>query len=258
MPEKRDSIEDFKLIVNEPNVFDENKPYFNTTNKRIKIKDLDDNEKPMEKMRFKGVDSLSDVELLAILIGSGTREVSALELAHQVLINIGNYEMLMEATVEELMETKGIGQTKACRIIAGLELGKRIRNRDSIRKYKVTSPEDIYDLYEERFRYENVEYFFVVLLDTKNQIIGEVVASKGDLNKTIVNPREIFKIAIKRSCNSLMLVHNHPSGDSRPSKGDIQITRRLIECGEILGINILDHVIIGYNEFFSMRRENLI
>lgn len=256
---KYDSSENSEeIVVNEPNIFDGGKAYFTSTDYRPKIKDLNENEKPMEKLCFKGQEALSDVELLAILIGSGIKGASALELAYRVLLKFGNNEMLMDASVEELTAIKGIGQSKACRIIAGLEMGKRIRNRDSIRKFLISCPEDVYKLYEERFRYENVEYFFAILLDTKNHIIGEAVVSKGDLNKTIVNPREVFKVAIRRSSNSIMLVHNHPSGDPKPSRGDIQITKRLMEGGEILGIKILDHIIIGYNEFFSMKRENII
>lgn len=253
------NLEERDLLINEPNIFDDKaESYYELSSHRPKIKDLSDNERPMEKLQFLGREALTDVELLAILIGTGTREASALELAYQVLIHFGNHEQLMEAGVEELMEIKGIGLSKASRIIAGLEIGKRIRSRASIRKYQVTQPEDIYDLYEERLRYENVEHFLVILLDTKNQIIGEVVASKGDLNKTIVNPREVFKIAIKRSCNSIMLVHNHPSGDPTPSKGDIVLTKRLVEAGDILGIQVLDHIIIGYGKYYSMKREHII
>lgn len=253
------SIEERDLLVNEPSIYDKNhKGYFTISNHRPMIKDLAENERPMEKLCFRGSEALSDVELLAILIGSGTRKTSALDLAYQVLSKFGNHENMMEVTVEELQTIKGIGTSKASKIVAGLELGKRIRGRKSIRTYRIGSPEEVYDLYEERFRYENVEHFFVILLDTKNQIIGEVTVSIGDLNKTIVNPREVFKIAIKRSSNSIMLVHNHPSGDPRPSKDDIAITKRLIECGDLLGIKVLDHIIIGYNEFYSMKRENII
>ncbi len=253
------SNSDVKIFINEPNIYDENHTsYFEITNKRPKIKDLDDNEKPMEKLQFRGAQALTDVELLAILIGSGTKEASALEVAYQVIQKIGNYELLMEASVEELMEVKGIGLTKASRIISGLELGKRINTRDSIRKYQICSPDDICKLYEARFRYENVEHFFVVLLDTKNFIVGEVEVSLGDLNKTIVNPREVFKVAIKRSSNAIMLIHNHPSGDPSPSKGDIIVTDRLIEAGKILGIPVMDHIILGYKKYYSFKRENLI
>lgn len=258
MPEEK-SKSKVKITVNEPNIYDNTaESYFEITNKRPKIKDLDNNERPMEKLHFRGPEALTDVELLAILIGSGTKEASALEVAYQLIQRIGNYELLMEASVEELTQVKGIGLTKACRIISGLELGQRIKTRDSIRKYQVCCPDDIYNLYETRFRYENVEHFFVVLLDTKNFIVGEVEVSMGDLNKTIVNPREVFKVAIRRSSNSIMLVHNHPSGDCKPSDGDLAVTKRLVDAGELLGISVLDHIILGYKEYFSFKRENLI
>ena len=253
-------IDEENVQLNEPSIYEKEmvEGFTKTGNLGSKIKDLADNEKPIEKLCFYGPQALSDVELLAILIGSGTQSTSAIGLAYQVLSKFSNHEALMDISPEELMSIKGIGLTKASRISAGLELGKRINSRKSIRKYKITSPEEVFDLYNERFRYENKEHFFVILLDTKNQIIGEITASTGDLNKTIVSPREVFKLAVKRSANSLMLVHNHPSGDPSPSQGDIRVTERLVECGEILGIGVLDHVIIGYDTFISMKRENII
>lgn len=230
----------------------------NTDSEGYRIKDLNEFDRPREKLMLEGRESLSDTELFAILIGSGTKSCSAIELANKVLVHIGNHEAIMDASLEEFMEIKGIGISKASRLVAGLELGKRLSRRKSIRNIKIGSPESVADIFMERYKYEEREHFSLLLLDTKNQIIGEVRISTGDLNRSIVNPREVFKIAVKRSANSIILIHNHPSGDTRPSKEDIAVTQRLIEGAKILGINILDHIIIGYNEYFSMKESNII
>lgn len=237
----------------------EKSEYFDfTKTNRVRIKDLNEYDRPIEKLMFEGREALSDSELFAILIGTGSRTESAIELANKVLVHIGNHEALMEATVEEFMEIKGIGQTKASRLVAGLELGKRLCRRKSIRDIKIGSPESVAEIFMERYKYEEREHFSLLLLDTKNQVIGEVRISTGDLNRSIVNPREVFRMAVKRSANSIILIHNHPSGDTNPSREDIAVTERLIEGAKILGINILDHLIIGYNEYFSMREANII
>ncbi|MDO5718501.1 MAG: DNA repair protein RadC [Tissierellia bacterium] len=262
MTDKDLDIAEDKIEFYEPNKIkqdDKSDEYFSLKKlENIRIKDLNEFDRPMEKLKFEGCEYLSDAELFAILLGTGTRDCSALDLANRLLVHIGNHEALMDTTVEELMQIKGIGLAKASRIVAGLELGKRLSRRKSIRNIKINSPSSIADIFMERYKYEEKEHFSILLLDTKNQIIGEVRVSTGDLNKSIVNPREVFKIAIKKSANSIILVHNHPSGDARASNEDINVTRRLIEAGEIIGIKILDHLIIGYNEYFSMKEENII
>lgn len=251
--DEKDSIK-----VMEPNTFTGGVEYFSKCPvETVSIKDLDEIFRPIEKLKFEGPQSLSDMELIAILLGSGYKGCSCIELALKILTTIGNHEAMMDLTIEELTDIKGVGTTKAARIISGLELGKRISKKESIRELKINSPKSIAKLFMERYKYAEKESFSVLMLDTKNQIIGEAEISVGDLNSSIVNPREVFKIAVKRSSNSVVLIHNHPSGDIEPSGNDIAITKRLVEAGNILGIKVLDHLIIGYNTYFSMREHNI-
>lgn len=249
------------MEVLEPDILEgrEKSEYFSISQvDNLGIKDMVDTEKPREKLQYYGVSALSDTELMAILLGSGTKGSSALDLANKVFLKARNHEYLMSMPVQELMKIKGIGLSKACTIVAGLELGKRLSVKSSIRNIAISSPADIHNLFNEMLKYEDVEHFISVFLDVKNRITGWLKISTGDLNRSIVNPREVYKEAVKRSANSLIFVHNHPSGDPRPSKDDIAVTKRLIEAGEILGIGVHDHIIIGYNDYFSMKAENLI
>lgn len=246
----------------EPNEINSKKEesYFTKVDSPAMIKDLSDLDKPMEKLSYHGSQALSDSELLAILLGSGYKGVSALELANRVLSHVGNHEILMNISIEELMAIKGIGLAKASRIVAALELGLRMMKKASLRTIKISSPAEVAKIFCHRYRFEEKEHFSILMLDSKNQVIGEAKISTGDLNRSIVNPREVFKEAIRRSANGIILVHNHPSGDTRPSKEDINVTKRLIEGGQILGILVLDHIIVGggEDEYFSMKEESII
>lgn len=227
-------------------------------NNSYTIKDLPLNERPREKLNKYGVGSLSNAELLAVIIRTGQGEDTAIDLAHRILsIDSSGIGFLSHATIEELKTVKGIGDCKAAQIQAAIELGKRISSsRDD--KIKVDSPLILVDLLMERMRYLKKEHFKIAILDTKNQIISIERISIGNLNASIVHPREVFNIAIKRSANSLILIHNHPSGDPTPSKEDINITNRLIEAGSIIGIKVLDHIIIGDNRYISFKQRNII
>lgn len=228
-------------------------------NKSYTIKDLPLHERPREKLVKYGVGSLSNAELIAIILRTGYREDTAIDLANKLLsidrIGIG---YLSHATVEELTTIKGIGQCKAAQVIAAIELGKRISSRGGEDKLKVDSPLVIAELLMEEMRYLRREHFKIAILDIKNQIISIENISVGNLNSSIVHPREVFNIAIKRSANSIILVHNHPSGDPTPSTEDINITHRLIDAGNIIGIKVLDHIIIGDNKYISFKHKNII
>ena len=165
---------------------------------------------------------------------------------------------LSDVSYEELTTVKGIGECKASQILAVVELGKRIGTQSVEEKVKVTSPIDITNLLMEDMRYLKKEYFKVAILDTKNQIITIESISIGNLNSSIVHPREVFNAAIRRSGNSIILIHNHPSGDPTPSREDINITNRIIEAGNIIGIKVLDHIIIGDNKYISFKERNII
>lgn len=229
-------------------------------NKKVhrKIKSLPLSERPREKMMKLGTNALSDSELLAIILQSGTRENSAVDLAYHLISYFGNISELLKVTVEELCTFSGIGPAKAVKIKASLELAQRCVNKEILTKEKITTPEDVYQLLKFRFQSEDREHFALILLNSKHCLLKIELVSIGSLNTTIVHPREVFQRAIRAASSSLILVHNHPSGNPTPSQDDIDITHRLIKAGELLGIQVLDHVIIGEGEFFSFSRENML
>lgn len=227
---------------------------------KMSIKEMAVDERPREKMVLKGPKNLSNSELLAILLRTGNKDKSAIELASYI-INMDKVEgirSLYSITIEELRKVKGIGTAKACQILAALELGKRIATCIPRDKLKITSPDEISSIYMEELRYLKKEVFKIVLLNTKNEIISDLEISVGSLNASIVHPREVFIEAIKRSANKILLIHNHPSGNPQPSKEDKSITQRLIEGGKILGIDVVDHIIFGDGIYFSFKEKLLI
>ncbi|MEC9487906.1 MAG: DNA repair protein RadC [Halanaerobium sp.] len=221
------------------------------------IKELPVEQRPREKLLRKGTDSLTNEELLAIIIRTGARNETAMELARRLVASFGGLRSLTDVTCEELMEVKGIGLAKATQIAAVIELAKRLATT-GMHKIKIRSPQDAARLLLPGMRYLKKEVFKVILLDTKNQLIAVEKISQGGLNSSIVHPREVFKPAIKRSCCSLIAAHNHPSGDVEPSQEDIQVTKRLQEGASLLGFDFLDHLIIGDGQFMSLKEEGYI
>lgn len=223
----------------------------------VSVKEMALEERPREKMLTNGEKSLSNAELLAIILRTGTKKQSVLELANYILNkDIQGIRWLNDITIQELCEIDGIGLSKASQIKAALELGIRISSAKPTR-YKVTNPWDIYKFYMEGLRYLNKEIFKIILLNTKNEIICDVDISVGTLNMSVVHPREVFREAIKRSSNKIILMHNHPSGNIDPSNEDKKVTSRLIKCGELIGIEVIDHIIIGDGLYYSFK-ENMI
>lgn len=225
------------------------------------IKDLPENLRPRERLIKYGAKSLSDAELLAIIIRTGSRHDTAIGLAQKLLK--GNYgseglRFLVDASFEELSKITGIGNAKAAQIKASIELGRRLSALTTVERNVIKSPKDVKELLMEEMRYLDREHFRALLLNIKNQVISVEDISVGSLNSSIVHPREIFKTAIRRSCASMILVHNHPSGDPTPSQEDIEATKRLLEGGRILGIDVLDHVIIGDGRYVSLKEKGLI
>lgn len=223
----------------------------------IAIKDMPQNMRPREKMMELGEGSLNDVEILAIILGNGTRKMSVLDVSAQLLYKEQGLRYLKEASLEELTTQKGIGMAKAISIKAALELGKRVAQEQHDRLI-IKSPQDVKNRVMEEMRYFHREHFRVMYLDRKGGLITMEDISVGGLHSSIVHPREVFKIAVKRSAASIILVHNHPSGDPTPSKEDVEVTKRLIEAGSIMGIEVLDHVIIGDNKYCSLKEKSLI
>jgi len=225
------------------------------------IKDMPIDMRPREKLLALGPDALNEHELLAIILGQGTRDTSALELANQLLSTYEGLRHLQKASLEELIQVKGVGTAKAASIMAAFEIGRRV-SKDVESRFLIKSPEDVTRIVKQiliqEMRDYDREHFMVLYLDRKGGLIVKEDISIGGLHSSIVHPREVFKTAVKRSAASMILAHNHPSGDPAPSREDIDITRRLIEAGHIMGIEILDHVIIGENTYCSLKEKGLL
>lgn len=225
---------------------------------RYTIKSMPEDERPREKLIKHGAGSLSNVELLAIILKTGSRHASALEISRELLSSYSSgINALVDISVEELSKIKGIGPSKASGVLAAVELGKRVLISEEIR-HKINSPTDVSNYLMRYMGDLKKEHFNIVMLDNKNQIIEVHNVSVGSLNSAIVHPREVFKNAVRRSSASIILAHNHPSGSTNPSKEDISITKRLVECGELMGIKVLDHIIVGKNEYFSFKEHRII
>ncbi len=226
--------------------------------RRLTIKDMPVEERPRERLLALGAEKVSNAELLAVILRTGTLKDTALDLAQMVLARAGNLREMPYLTVEELMEIRGIGPAKAVQVKAALELGRRMVVASRGYNVDITSPEDVFNYMMEEMRYLEQEEFRIILLNIKNKVLGVETIFRGGLNSSIVHPREIFRLALRRSAASLILLHNHPSGDPTPSAEDISITRRLVEAGEVMGVNILDHIIMGEGRFLSFREKGLI
>lgn len=233
----------------------------NNVEYHLTIKDLPEGERPRERLLKYGAENLTDAELLAIIIRTGSRSETAVNLSQRLLLGekgVNGLRFLVEASIEELGKIKGIGIAKAAQIKAAIEIGKRLASLSQSERPVIKYPGDVRNLLMEEMRYLDKEYFKIILLNIKNQVIHVEDVSVGSLNSSIVHPREIFKIAIRRSSAALILVHNHPSGDPTPSGEDVEITRRLVESGKLLGIDVLDHVIIGDGRYTSLKEKGLI
>lgn len=223
-----------------------------------KIKDLPISERPQERLIKLGPSSLTNSELLAIILRSGNRNEGVLELSSRIISEFGGLNGLLDATFEELTSVSGVKTAKATQVVALSEIFKRFRSVKSGNDYRITSPVDVSDLLMVQMRNLKNEILKVILLTTKNNVISVIDASVGSLNSSIVHPREVFKDAVRRSAAAIIIVHNHPSGDPTPSGEDITTTKRINEAGKILGINLLDHIIIGENRFISLKEEGFI
>jgi DNA repair protein RadC len=222
------------------------------------LRDVPNEERPRERMQQFGAQALSNAELLAILLRTGTYAESAVRLAQKVLIEAGSLRNLVDMSMDQLMTIKGIGSAKAMQIKASVELGRRLARTSMSDTITIRSPQDVSDYLAEDLRYLQKEHFVCLFLNTKNHVIAQETLSMGSLNASIVHPREVFRAAIKRSSASIICVHNHPSGDPTPSPEDIQMTARLIEAGQIIGIEVLDHIILGDQSFVSLKEKGFM
>lgn len=223
----------------------------------IGIKELPEEERPRERLIKYGAAALSNAELLAVLIRTGTKNESALGLSYRLLKQAEGLRFLCSCTAQELSSINGIGIAKASQLKAAIELGKRLSGTAGRSEMTVKTPEDAADILMEEMRYLKKEHMKLLLLNVKCGLISIEDVSVGSLNSSIVHPREIFIPAIKKSSASIILAHNHPSGDPTPSQEDINVTRRVSEAGKIIGIELVDHVIIGDGKFVSLRGKGL-
>jgi DNA repair protein RadC len=205
-----------------------------------------------------GAEALSNQELIALLLRSGTKSESVLQLSTRVIQHFNGLTLFKEAQVKELTAIKGIGEAKAIQLLAALELGKRVYQFTSEERYVIRSPEDVAQYMMDEMRQLNQEHFVVLYLNTKNQVLHKETIFIGSLNASIVHPREIFREAFRFSAASIVCLHNHPSGDPEPSQQDIEVTQRLVESGKMLGIALLDHVIIGDRRFYSLKEKGYV
>lgn len=225
----------------------------------IKISSLAEEDRPREKLLLKGKASLSEAELIAILIGSGTRSLSAVDLSKHILASVDNdLAQLARMSVQELQRFKGIGEAKAISIVSALELGRRRKLAEPQKRIKITSSADVYELMKPELSDALVEIFYVIMLNSANQVIRKQVISQGGATATIADPKIIFKYALDHMANSIILVHNHPSGNKKPSSADIRLTKKLVEAGRNLELSVLDHVIFTDVGYFSFADESMI
>ncbi len=222
------------------------------------LRDVPLEDRPRERMMTYGADALSHAELLAILLRTGTRNESAILLASRLLKESGSLRNLVDMSIEELTAIRGIGPAKAIQLRAGIELGRRLAGSRSEDAVTIRKPQDAAELFMEELRYLKREHFVCLFLNTKNHVIGRETLSVGTLNASLVHPREVFRAAIKRGSASIVCLHNHPSGDPTPSPEDIGLTKRLCEAGSLVGIEILDHIVIGDGRFVSLKEQALM
>ncbi|MBI2004087.1 DNA repair protein RadC [Candidatus Pacearchaeota archaeon] len=222
----------------------------------MKIKDLPEQNRPRERFLKHGPEALSDAELFAIILRTGTINENVVDMSNR-LIKEYTLEKLFDCSLKELQKIKGLGPSKAMQLLAMAELGKRYSQSKNPVK-KITNAKDVFNYFNERLKNEKQENFYILILNNANNIIKEELISKGVLDAAILHPREVFKPAIKNSASKIILIHNHPSGNPQPSNEDLEITKKLIEAGKLIDIKVLDHVIIGNGSWWSWIEDDRI
>jgi len=226
--------------------------------KNYTVKDWPDDERPRERLVKYGVDYLTDAELLGIILFNGYQGKTSVDIAKELLLKSGGLRKLNSLSFSETSSVKGIGLAKFAQIKAALEMGKRLLRETSSPKKKIHNAVDLVDYYGPNMRDLKKEIFKIILLDVKNKIIRDIDVSVGSLTESIVHPREVLKEIVKESAASVIFLHNHPSGESNPSKNDIDITERLAEACNLIGVKVLDHIILGDDNYTSFAQEGLL
>jgi len=225
----------------------------------MSLKFLAEDDRPREKFLFKGKNALSDAELLAIIMGSGSRDESAVELARKILQSVeNNWHHLSRLQIADLMKFKGVGEAKAISIAAALEIGRRRATQEIPDRTQIKSSNDIFVLLSPFLSDLQTEEFWAIFLNQNNRVLGKSQLSSGGINQSVVDVRILFKAAIDQFATALVIAHNHPSGNLKPSTEDVKITKQIAEAGKILNIQLLDHVIIAQNSYFSFADESML
>jgi DNA repair protein RadC len=224
------------------------------TETRYSIQNLPIEERPREKLQRQGGESLSAIELLAVILGSGTKEKPVLQLAQEILMHFESLQKLSDATLQELCQIKGLGPVKALQIKAACALGLKLSKSVIPAKYRIENPLQAYHLVKDQLEREKRELFVIILQDIRGYLINHQVVSIGTLTNALVHPREVFYLAIRHKAASVILAHNHPSGDPAPSPQDLELTKTLVQTGDLLSIPVHDHIIIGHQCYVSMRQ----
>lgn len=251
---KRDSHKKLELFTSDSSY----------SEKKFSVKEMPANEKPREKLLTKGTSVMSDYELLAIILRTGIKGFNVLEFSQKLLLHFGSLEKLFDASLQDLMEIKGIGLAKGSEIVSCITLAKRFRKERELnenlrlQRESINDAQAAVDYIREMITDYSKEQFFVLNLDVRNRIIDVERISEGTLTASLVHPRETFESAIRKHSASIMVAHNHPSGDVQPSEEDIRITRRLKDAGNILGIQLLDHIIITKQKYSSLKEMGII
>ena len=228
------------------------------TKQYFTIKELPAHERPRERLEKLGAEALSDAELLAILLRTGMPGASALDLANRILLKFGDLKCVAAASLEQLCEIGGIGRAKAIQIKAAFDLAKRLSEFRGQERPVVRSSRDVFALLADEMRMQEKECFKALYLDVKNHVKKVETISVGTLNASLVHPREVFKSAVRDNCAAVIIVHNHPTGDPTPSSHDTETTKRIQQAGRVLGIELLDHIIIGEGKYFSYKDKDMI
>lgn len=224
--------------------------------KSFTLRDLPQEERPRERLVRLGSEALSTQELIALILGRGVPGEPVMMTAQKLLSHFGSIDSLLMSSLEDLQQIKGIGIAKASQIVACLEISRRLSNGVSQKSMKCTSPEEVYKLLNNKVGHYKKEHFVLMSLNTRNNVLGIDSISIGTLNASLVHPREMFEIAFRRHASAVIIAHNHPSGDPDPSDEDIRVTKKLMDAGKLLGVQVLDHIIVGdNNRYFSFSKE---
>jgi DNA repair protein RadC len=227
-------------------------------NHTFKLTDLPESERPRERLLRYGPETLSNAELLAVILRCGTKKENIITLCSNLLKKSGGLNGLLNISSDELINLHGFGSAKAAQIISISEIYRRFKSYKAGEEYKITQPKDVADFVMEEMRNLKQERLRVIMLNTKNSVLSVKDVSIGSLNASIVHPREVFCEAIKKNSASIIICHNHPSGDTMPSREDINVTHRLKECGKLIGIDLLDHIIIGDGKYISLKEKGIL